>query len=456
MISISKDSDSNYLASVVIIQKFENHPNADKLQIVKIFGNNVIVAKDLYKEGEKMVYFPVESCLNLKFLSWANLLNKPELNADKKTSGYFDIKGRVKAVSLRQIPSQGFLYRVSDLAKYYNISEDEFILGKDFDTINDDIVVTKYIKHSSKKQSENSSNSLKKTKRKIDEFLSILPRPIRKIVGKPINGLYNHVTKGVTHRIKPNYFKFHYKTEHLGRNIYCLNPDDDIHISSKLHGTSAIYGYLPVKNMFGFYKHKLVYSSRSIIKNRKDGKYTDDVWGIHAKQIQDQFDKINSNIFNNITLYGEIVGYTPSGKFIQKNYDYGLPVGKSEFLLYRATFIDDYTNIAWDLGVNSLKDFCDLLKIKMVPTYYTGLAKDLFPEIKVDSNWHNNFLDALHKNYLDKTCEICSTGVINEGIVLKINSHTNLIPTFKFKSPKFLINESKQRDNNEYDMEEEN
>ena len=77
-------------------------------------------------------------------------------------------------------------------------------------------------------------------------------------------------------------------------------------------------------------EYKLVYSSRSILKNRRDGKYTDDVWGIHAS-------KLDGKIPETITLFAEIVGHTPGGKMIQKNYAYGQPIAESDFWVYRIT-----------------------------------------------------------------------------------------------------------------------
>jgi hypothetical protein len=44
--------------------------------------------------------------------------------------------------------------------------------------------------------------------------------------------------------------------------------------------------------------------------------------------------------------------------------------------------------------------------------------------------------------------------MVNEGIILRIESSESK-KAYKFKSPKFLIQESSARDNNEADMEEE-
>jgi hypothetical protein len=72
-LKISEDADVNYLASVIKIVDIKDHPNADRLSLTEVFGNTVILAKGSYEIGEICVYFPVESCLHPKFLSWANL-----------------------------------------------------------------------------------------------------------------------------------------------------------------------------------------------------------------------------------------------------------------------------------------------------------------------------------------------------------------------------------------------
>ena len=54
MISISKNCDPNYLACVVECPTPKKHPNADKLEILTIFGGDIIVAKDQYKEKDSL------------------------------------------------------------------------------------------------------------------------------------------------------------------------------------------------------------------------------------------------------------------------------------------------------------------------------------------------------------------------------------------------------------------
>jgi hypothetical protein len=455
-LSISKDADPNYLASVVECPEIKDHPNGQNLSLVSLFGNTIIIAKDMYVQGEKVVYFPVESCLKSEFLSWANLFDNQELNEDRVTKGFFSNKGcRVKAVRLRQIPSQGFLYKVSKLADYYKTSEKDFVVGTSFNMVGSDVLVTKYVKPEKTAQGAN----VKKVKipQWVNAVLGRLPRPVRKIAYVPIKWYYRlNPDEGIKKQILEGQFRFHYHTEHLGKNLFALNPEDDITISSKFHGTSFIAGNLFCRYKAPWYKrtfskeyneYKLIYSSRSVLKNRRDGTYTQDVYGVEAE-------KLEGKIPGGILVFGEIVGWVNAGKQVQKGYTYGVKQGESELRVYRMGKVDklgQYVEFDW----NQIEIFCANMELKTVPVYYKGLAKDMFPDIQVDDNWRQNFLDALKNKYLDKPCEFCNTGIVNEGVVLKINNRETK-PVFKFKSPKFVEKESKDRDTGEPNIDEEN
>lgn len=459
LLKITEGADPNYLATVVKVPTIKAHPNADKLEIVEIFGNTIVVGKGAYTEGELVVYFPVESAICSKFLSWANLFDKPELNKDQLTKGYFQSKGRVRAVALRGIPSQGFLFKVVELAHLYEISPTHFNVGDTFDTIGSEPLVTKYVKGTEK--ATNTASKKSRVPKWLDATIGILPRCVRRKCYIAVNSYYNKGNEGIKAQIVDGQFKFHYKTEHLGKNIWLLGPNDQITVSGKLHGTSAIYANILCNRTLGIFdslrnwfsddiptiEYKFVYSSRSILKNRRDEKFTDDVWGTIAAEL-------HAEIPEGFTVYGEIVGYTPTGKTIQKNYDYGCRKDECQLRVYRITEHmgeEGVRELSWD----EIDEFCHKKGLQTVPVYYTGLAQELFPDIPLDKDWNTNFLTKLKEVYLDIQCAECTTGVVNEGIVLRIENGAT-VPAFKFKSPKFLLQETKERDNDESNMEDEN
>jgi len=462
MISISKICDPNYLATVIECPELKPHPNADKLELATVFGGDVIVAKGQYQKGELLCYFPVESCISQKFLAWANLLDKAESNADGKTKGFFSIKGdgysRVKAVKLREIPSQGFLFKVSKLAEYYGVKESVFKLGESFDTINDDLLVKKYV--SGERKSGNQNESKKRIPKWIENTVRIFPLPIRKRLYTGINYFYDKNKQGIGSLIVDGHWHFHYKTEGAGRNIHILSPDDTIIITEKLHGANGVYGNILCKKPFNVFRylwkqigfdtedteHKLVYSSRNVLKNRRDGKYTDDVWGKVAEIIDGKLPK-------DVVLYGELIGWSSDNKCIQKNYDYSLSKGEVGFRIFRGvrnTSDGKQIELSWD----ELTEICQSSNLEMVPVHYKGFARDLF-NIHIDDQWCDKFLSNLAEKFFKNKCQYCINSVVNEGVVLRLESSERKT-VLKYKNPNFLVQESSARDSNEENIDEEN
>lgn len=440
--SKSKDHDDNYLASIIIVKNLRKHSNADALQCVSIFGNNCIVTGEI-KEGDKMIYFPVESAVSAKLLSELNLFNKPYLNKDQTSKKYFEEKGRVRAVKLRGEPSQGFLLEDYRFAAYLGCDVKDLPVGVDFDEVNGESVCKKYVVQRNNGGQESQGNFEKQ--KKVDKKDSI------------------------TQRLAPNQFRLHGSTSHLGRNLHLLNPDSIISITEKLHGCNAVFSKVLARRLlskrekvvkfigeligvkFASKEYEFVYSSRSVIKNRRDGKYTEDVWGIHAE-------KFEHLIPNGFTVYGELVGFTLSGKGIQKNYPYGQTANTSEFYVFRVTYTDS-SGQTIELDFQTMKRFCDQYEMEVIPVHYYGKADGLFKRplgeaVMDDDTWRDWFLSKLEETFLDKPCAICNTGIVNEGIVLTLEDSLAR-SRFKFKSPKFLQKETEDRDKGETNLEEE-
>lgn len=93
---------SSLFVEVVEIKEIRNHPNADKLDIVKIKGWECISQKGLYQKGDKVIYAPIDSVLPI------------ELSDAMDVTKYLS-KGRIKTTELRGIYSQGLLIPLSHL-----------------------------------------------------------------------------------------------------------------------------------------------------------------------------------------------------------------------------------------------------------------------------------------------------------------------------------------------------
>lgn len=203
-----KHINSNYLAQVVRLPAPNPHPNADRLQVVKINFQALITSLDA-KEGDLYIYFPLETAINAEFLSYTNSFENKEMNRDPLAKGYFPKTGRVRAVRLRGQKSEGYCVPAASVSEWLkNQKGIEIDFGEyvdvDFDTINNEILICQ--KYEIKKNNNTGTQKQGKTKKKKES------------------------------KVIPGVFKFHIDTAHLKKNIHRLGPDDTIAISYKMHG----------------------------------------------------------------------------------------------------------------------------------------------------------------------------------------------------------------------------
>lgn len=449
MLRISENANRNYLAKVVSLGKPLTHPNADRLQGF-IIDHARIYADLSYKEHDICIYFPLECQIDSRILSYLNLYSDKSLNRDKSKGGFFNNKGRVRAVRLRSEPSQGFLLKAQDfidaVSSFSSFSRliDVDSIDEEFDSIGDEIIVKKYVIQPQRKAGL-------KTDRKLAKKVS---------------------------RLVENQFRFHIDTEHLRKNIYKVNRNDYVSITAKLHGTSVIFGKLLTYRKLSFIEkvlkklgvnindkvYDLLYSSRRVIKNddlntQANHYYSSDVWGDASKTLEYAVQK-------GYTLYGEIVGYTRDGGEIQKGYDYGCiqPVYEDEYVegvhyrvyIYRITFTNEDGNVS-ELSWRQIRAYCEHFGLRHVPEYYFGKLVDFdksLKKIKSDEDFNEAVIKLLEDKYLEKYCEFCGNRVPSEGIVLRIDKLFNF-DAYKMKSFAFLEMESKQLDENVIDIESE-
>jgi hypothetical protein len=438
MFKISEKANPNYLAAIVRLDHIVPHPNADRLQIAVVQGNSVIVSLDA-KEGDVYVYFPLECAINKEFLSWGNSFSDKTMNSDTEIAGFFGKQGRVKAVKLRGAPSMGYAVPRNKLEMWLSEKEKKAVIisddliGKEFDSYGDILVCEKYV---------NPVALSKQNKEKKNQ---------KKVVREP--------------KVVDSQFHFHINTPQLRKLVHNISPNDYIAITRKLHGTSWVAARLlcnkkltwqeKVLKKFGVKivdtEYDLLWASRRVLKNgylevgNKDHFYSYDLWEDIAKSVE-------YAIQDSITLYGESVGYTKTGSFIQNGYDYGCEPGTFKTYIYRITTTNQSGQV-YEFSHNQVKEYCERFGLTMVPELYYGKAKDLYPDLSVKEHWHENFLQRLIEDYLEKDCDLCkSQKVPDEGICLRKDIFD--IEVYKLKSFKFLEWETKQLDDENYlDME---
>lgn len=432
---LRNQDNSNYCAVIVKIEKLSKISNCDNLLYAEIFGRSVLVSKDI-KEGDIGIFFPIECCLSPNFLSNNNLYASKARNKNVDKAGYFGNQGRVRAITLRGNPSFGFYMPILSLSYLGEIEDIE--VGTLFDTVGDTLICSKFVPTKEKDLTENNSPKLKRAKTKTAKF----------------------------NRLIDAQFNFHINTAFLERNLQCLNPEHLIGISNKIHGSSFIVSNVKVRRkltitdkiakFFGAKIQETEYfpiaASRTVIKDKYinpdkgNGFYSFDLW-------TDIKCKIWNKIPTGVTVYGEVFGYLPNGKCIQKDYHYNCIPNTYDTIIYRVTITNPDGHV-FELTEPQIKEFCSKYGLNCKEMFYYGKAKDLFPEIPVDDEWRSNFFSKLTKsfNLNNAMCKDNNFKVPAEGLVLRIDSMLGFY-AYKCKNWLFYEWETKQLDSGEVDLE---
>ena len=102
---------SEHCGYVVKVKELRPHTNADRLQILRVFEEDVIVGLDTHID-DVGVYFPCDLQLSEKFCEINNLVRKKDENGNN-IGGYMDPdKRNVKAIKLRGEKSNGIYLNI--------------------------------------------------------------------------------------------------------------------------------------------------------------------------------------------------------------------------------------------------------------------------------------------------------------------------------------------------------
>jgi hypothetical protein len=199
-----------------------------------------------------------------------------------------------------------------------------------------------------------------------------------------------------------------------------------------------------------------VYSSRTVIKNRYinkgvgSGFYDVDVWG-KANDI------LLPHLSEGMTVYCELYGYLPdSGKFIQKGYDYGCSEGEFKITIYRITLTTP-SGKTYEFPTQWVNEWCKQNGLTPAKELYYGKLKDLYPDLVISEQWHNNLLYRLRNEKLwnmEMDDPDCENKVPFEGIIIR--KETVGIEVYKLKCFTFLGMECKANDSEEVNIEDTN
>lgn len=312
------------------VKDVQPHPNADRLEIITVYGFQTVASKGTYKVGDTVLYIPVDSILPQKL---ENLIFGPESKVKLD-------KHRVRQIRIRQFPSQGLLISKDTVRQYPGIFVDKCKLDEDVSEI---LSITKY-----EPPAPQFNLPSQKTGRK-------------KNANNPLFHSYNGLDN-----IKwyPELFE----------------ADELVVVQEKLHGTNARAGLLPalpntlwkkLKKFLGFnLGYEFCYGSNNVeLTNREiftSNFYGEDVYGAAFAKAE-----AKHKIKPNEIIYGEIIG-----EGIQKNYSYGLSKNERKFVLFDVKEVNPATDDYQWLSPIECKSWAEERGFDFVPQLaYTTYGK---------------------------------------------------------------------------------
>ena len=428
-----------YCAYITTIKELRKHNNADRLQCATIFGNNVIV--DLsYKEGQRVIYFPVDGQLGEEFAKENNLVRIKDENGNN-IGGYLDPdKRNIVALKLRGEQSDGLVLPIDVLSKYVDVNT--LTDGEQITTLNGYEICRKYIPRKQSRQNKQYTGAIKTRKNKKEE----------------------------NEKITYPFFVQHIDTAQLAYNEKAFRPGDTCYITLKMHGTSArtmnaIEVTTKRRNKFlkkafklkdkTSRQYKFVSGTRRVTLKNYDGGY----YGNNAFR-QKYHDLFKGRLPKGAEIFYEIVGWVNddstimgrcSNKLVKDKefskqygaetiFSYGCEQGENDCYVYRMTLTneDGFTvEIPWE----QVQIEAEKLGVKCVPTF----EKFIF------TTW-DDLMQRVEK-YYDGTDPIGKSH-IREGVVVRIDNRPSFA-AYKHKNFYFKCLEGIIKDNSDApDMEE--
>lgn len=438
----------NYSATVIKVPKVRKAENSDNLYIVDALGITAIVDSSwVAREGELAILFPAEVQLSHEFAAANGLYRQSlELNTSRNDAGYLEPNRRVRAIKLRGNISNGLVMPITSLNRTVNNLSYEkafFTEGDVFDTLDGAEICRKYVVPVKESQATNRAD-----KKKAKAFK----------------------------RVDTTYLPEHYDTGQWLREQHTVEPHEELIITQKLHGTSVRLANTVVKRQLtkrerfarkflgaeiAEHTYDLVAGSRKAIKDpnnpNQDHFYGEDIWTDALKVFGDKIPK-------NHIVYGELVGYTPSGNPIQKGHTYegvkpfyDCASNAYELYVYRVAVITEDAELI-DMTWDQVRYFCERHGLKHAPEL-DRMPKAVFDvmdfneknfwEVQQDSKQMFDYLTP----YTDEPVRLSEGGTgKDEGIAIRVDRGSG-VELFKFKNKSHYEWETKELDTGVADLE---
>lgn len=412
--------NKNYAATVVKLNAIHPLEGSDNIVGTPIFGFQAIVGKDSAVDDMGIV-FPAETQLSQEYCYENNLHQHGNLNKDEGAKGYLGDNRRVRALRLRGHRSDCLFMPLSSLSYIKGLNINELKEGDTFDRIGDNEICRKYVIKTTNKEARLVKNK--------EKFI----------------------------RVDKKFLPEHYDSDNYFRNQDVIPGSREVIITQKLHGTSIRIAHTYVRRKFGLLdkiaqrvgvrvqetEFDYVFGSRKVIKDVNNPNqqhfYTTDIWTEEGK-------KLEGSIPENYLLYGELIGWTPEGAPIQRNYTYRVPYKTCDLYIYRVAMVNGQGLIC-DLSWDQVKEFCKDRGLKHVPELGRGKAETLPDTVQylMDKKFMELGFPGMVPLDDESPCD--------EGICIRVDGIAPYI--LKAKSPMFYEHETKMLDAEVIDIEEE-
>lgn len=311
---------SSFKVELCLVTSVEAHPNADKLEIVKLKNKDwqCVSAKGNIFLGDLVIYFPIDSLLPQELE--AKIFGP---NSKVKLTG-----SRIKTIKLRGAISQGLILKPDNLFMDYSRVPSELLLeGGDW-----------------------------------TEFLEVKKyETVEK--GSPL-------TKGKSsvQNSNPNFRKYT-GIENAKNYNNIFQEGEEVMVTCKIHGSNVRMGYVP------YYASTWWQKVFSYLKLTPKYQF---VYGSHNRQLQDKLlykgyyqTNVYAEVVKNYKLKeilkpGEVVFGEVYGGSIQKGYSYDCKLGERKFIGFEVMVDDKY------LSPLEAKKWFEVRQLPFVPVLYTG------------------------------------------------------------------------------------
>ena len=361
---------------IVMISEILPHPSADRLDLAHIEGMQwvCVVGKGTLKAGDNAVYFETDSILPDSIINGALKDSKITLQG-----------GRLRAVRIRGVVSEGLLLSPGALGLFkpdhYPPNMDKW-LG-----------VTKYEPPEEKVPQQHTGKQKKH--------------------GFKHGELTRYIDTTRWEKVPPGFFA----------------PDEIVHCTAKIHGTSVRYGYVKkiYSNWFMKIVHKVVFfftqkEDLVFVAGSRNVDFPSNALYMNAAKKYD----IESKLAKNEILFGEIIGSGIQGA----GYNYGYKNGEYGLFAYALKRDDKFV----DYGEFVL--WCEETKTPRVPLVFTGEWSKVEPKIP----------EILQDRSSIEQDIPCREGVVIGSVTEQYNHATGARKLVKILNPIYLLNK-KNTDN---------